>query len=329
MNPILSGSFITDNLFSRMPSHSMGPICRILKPNVINISVFNNYNRKEGVECKIDVFSQNRLIITKNIGKNEASSFKIEIPNTDKIAYYTVTIYSRSKYGKKESKENLGIESGISQSVVVFSNQPVFIRFGISRKESILHNFLMEFAVEGNSLAKGKEPIHELESMSDVAKNGAIIASESTKQGVDADIVKAIMYMETTHGYYDVIKRPFDKNMSLLPMNVRSDYWKDIGFSRRELKKIKNNISAGIFLIKMLSDRVKPYSIEGLASLYQDLGATKVTEYGARVKKIYDKKLWFPEPSILEKIEMEFNKYDRLSPTQQVDLLERIFGGFQ
>ncbi len=38
-------------------------------------------------------------------------------------------------------------------------------------------------------------------------------------------------YMETTHGYYDAIPALFNKNKSILPMNVRSNYWKDIGFT--------------------------------------------------------------------------------------------------
>ncbi len=111
-------------------------------------------------------------------------------------------------------------------------------------------------------------------------------------------------------------------------MNVRSNYWKEIGFSRNELKTIKKNITAGIFLIKQLSERVHPYSIERLASLYQDLGATKVTEYGARVKQIYDKKPWIPEPGMLEKINMELNRFERLSPMDQIKILNRIFGGY-
>ncbi len=73
--------------------------------------------------------------------------------------------------------------------------------------------------------------------MSDVAKYSSIIVSESKKRNVDSNLVKAIMYMETTHGYYDAIPTLFDKNKSILPMNVRSNYWKDIGFTRGELKK--------------------------------------------------------------------------------------------
>ncbi len=243
------------------------------------------------------------------------------------MADYRITIYSLEKYGKKESRENLGIESEISKSVGVFQNTSNRVSVGISRKESVLHDFLMKFKVEGNSSVQGDAPFYELDSMSDVAKHSHAITSEANRLGVDSDLVKAIMYMESTHGYYDIIPALIDKNKSILPMNIRSGYWKDIGFTREKLKKVKNNIAAGVYLIKKLSERVTPYSVEGLASLYQDLGTTKVTEYGARVKQIYDEKLWIPKPGFLEQINMEVNRFERLSPMEQINILRRLFGG--
>ena len=221
----------------------------------------------------------------------------------------------------------MGIETGVSKSITVVSNIPSYLKFGVSRRESILHDFLMKFDMAGDSSLKGNAPIYELDSMSDVAKYSSIIVSESKKRNVDSNLVKAIMYMETTHGYYDAIPALFDKNKSILPMNVRSNYWKDIGFTRGELKKTKDNIVAGIYLIQKISERINPYSIVGVASLYQDLGTTKVTEYGKRVKNIYDKKLWIPEPGFLEKINMEINRFEMLSPLEQMNILKQLFGG--
>lgn len=57
------------------------------------------------------------------------------------------------------------------------------------------------------------------------------------EKGVDANLVKAIMYMETTHGYYDAILELFNKNKSILPMNINVDYWGSTFGSREELKK--------------------------------------------------------------------------------------------
>lgn len=327
MNPVPSTAGNTDNLFYGRSSCSPGPVCSVLNPKVINISVFNNYDTSEGIDCHLEVYNNDILVVSRIINKSQSLSYKVEIPDSKKVANYTITIYSPTKHGKKVSKECLGIESGISKSIVVFSNSSAGIRIGISRRESILHDFLMRFNVSKNASVKGEAPFYELESMSDVAKHSAIITSEASKWGVDSNLVKAIMYMETTHGYYDALPALIDRNKSILPMNVRSDYWKDIGFTREELKKIKHNITAALFLIKKLTERVNPYSIEGLASLYQDLGTTKVTEYGARVKKIYDGKLWIPKPGLLKKIDMEINRFERLSPMEQIKILERLFGG--
>jgi len=327
MNPASSESCNTEHLFSRKASYSYGPVCSVFNPVIVHVSVFNNYDANEGIDCYLEVFDSNNLLISRKIRKTESLNYKLEFNTAEKVANYKIAIYSPLKYGKKESKENLGIESGISKSIVVFKNTSNWIRVGISRKESVLHDFLMRFNVKGNASARGNEPLYELDSMSDVAKHSRAITSEANRLGVDSDLVKAIMYMETTHGYYDAIPALIDKNKSILPMNVRSGYWKNIGFTREELKQSNNNIAAGVYLIKQLSERVTPYSVEGLASLYQDLGTTQVTEYGARVKQIYDKKLWIPEPGLLEKVNMEFNRFERLPPMEQINILKRLFGG--
>ena len=113
------------------------------------------------------------------------------------------------------------------------------------------------------------------------------------EKGVDANLVKAIMYMETTHVYYDAILELFNKNKSILPMNINVDYWGSTFGSREELKNPEKNIEAGVEIV----DRIKKLlpanaSVEEIATLYNNINAKKVSEYGARVKAIYDEKPW-------------------------------------
>ena len=113
------------------------------------------------------------------------------------------------------------------------------------------------------------------------------------EKGVDSNLVKAIMYMETTHGYYDAILELFNKNKSILPMNINVDYWGSTFGSREELKNPEKNIEAGVEIV----DRIKKLlpanaSVEEIATLYNNINAKKVSEYGARVKAIYDEKPW-------------------------------------
>jgi hypothetical protein len=93
------------------------------------------------------------------------------------------------------------------------------------------------------------------------------------------------------------------------------------------LKKPEINIHAGTLLLKRITDRVHPSSIETIAAVYNDLGTTLVTDYAARVKVIYDDKLWIPPLSFFEQIGEEIDKYNRMTPMQQYELLKRMFGG--
>lgn len=162
--------------------------------------------------------------------------------------------------------------------------------------------------------------------MSTVAQYKDIIESEAIQQGVDSNLIRAILYMETTHGYYDKLMEVFDKNNSILPMNVRSDYWRDLGFSRTSLKKPETNIHVGTLLLKRIIERVQPTNVEGIASVYNDLGTTVTTDYGARVKVIYDDKLWIPPQSFFDKIGDELWRFEQKNSMEQYQLLKRMFG---
>ena len=107
--------------------------------------------------------------------------------------------------------------------------------------------------------------------MSEVSKYRDIIESQAQEQGVDPDLVKAIVHMETTHGQYDVIPALVDANTSILPMSIRSDYWEDLGYSREQLKQPESNIKAGVLLLKRISERVQSPTVENIATLYNDL----------------------------------------------------------
>jgi len=98
--------------------------------------------------------------------------------------------------------------------------------------------------------------------------------------------------METTHGGYDRLFQPFDGNKTLRPMNIHAGYWKGMGFSREELKKTNNNIDAGVRLLRSIQDRIPNASVEQIASVYHSLGATKVSDYGARVGRLYEEQPW-------------------------------------
>lgn len=163
-----------------------------------------------------------------------------------------------------------------------------------SRKECIIENLkTSNFIVEDNPKADGAEPLIELSAFSEVKKHSSNIDKVAQETGVDARLIRSIMYMETTHGYYDAVPALFDKNKSILPMNINTDYWGDAFGTRADLKQSYNNIKAGaVMLSRIQSNMPSGSSIDKIATLYNNINAKKVSDYGARVKKIYEAQPW-------------------------------------
>lgn len=88
------------------------------------------------------------------------------------------------------------------------------------------------FKVSPNEKADGSEPIYEIAAFSEVGRHSANIDRVARELGLDADLLRSIIYIETTHGYYDAPLALFDANKSLLPMNVNVQYWGDVFGSR-------------------------------------------------------------------------------------------------
>jgi hypothetical protein len=60
-----------------------------------------------------------------------------------------------------------------------------------------------------------------------------------------------------------------------------------------ELEVPLNNIRAGAKLLKEITQRLpKGTSIAEIATLYNDLGAKRVSDYGARAERVYIYRLW-------------------------------------
>jgi Transglycosylase SLT domain len=96
--------------------------------------------------------------------------------------------------------------------------------------------------------------------------------------------------LETTQGPYD--REDFGFEKTIHPMNVDAEYWKDLGFSREDLRDPEKNIQAGVKFLKRIQDRMPNASVAKVATIYNNLGARKVSDYGARVEQILKEKPW-------------------------------------
>jgi hypothetical protein len=131
------------------------------------------------------------------------------------------------------------------------------------RRRSILENSPALFAVEENPSADGDAPMHRWPALGAdlVRKHDREIEEEASRVGVDPDLLRAIMYVEVSQGYYGY---PFeqrewvDANLpmagslrpvldkvhwadSILPMNVKQSLWARLlndgkPFSRRYIE---------------------------------------------------------------------------------------------
>lgn len=138
--------------------------------------------------------------------------------------------------------------------------------------------------------------LSEIRSLSDVGKYASTIEQHAKSAGVDPELVKAIMHMETTHGYYDVILDVFDKNKSILPMNINTDYWGSTFGTRQDLRDSEKNVAAGIEMLRRIQAALpEGATIEEIATLYNNINARNVSDYGATVNRFYKEKPWKDE----------------------------------
>ena len=149
-----------------------------------------------------------------------------------------------------------------------------------------------------NSKANGSAPIHELAALSPVNRLGDAIDNAAAETGVDGDLIRAVMYVETTHGWYDEPLAWFDRDASIRPMNVNPTVWSELGHSRADLRAPETNVMAGAQVLRnIINDLPAGASVAQIATRYNaGPNAAMVNDYGARVARVYQTKAWIPRP---------------------------------
>lgn len=163
-----------------------------------------------------------------------------------------------------------------------------------ARRVLVLQGGGGDFYVAPNPTANSSAPWYEDASKSTVGSFNDGIEFAAAKEGVDPNLIRAVMYVETTHGWYDEYTQPLGLNDTILPMNVSVGNWGvPLGLSREDLEQPFTNIEAGTKILKgIIANFPAGASVSAVATLYNSLSATKVTNYGARVAAVYEKKPW-------------------------------------
>ena len=129
-------------------------------------------------------------------------------------------------------------------------------------------------------------------SQQQVTRHSAEIELAASRHDLNPEYLRAIIWMESTHGWYDSLTRLIKKPKTNLPMNIYADYWKGLGISRSDLKSPKINIDTGAYLVAQLTNRINPPRPEKVATLYNRLGLDRVSGYGMTVLHYYQSRPW-------------------------------------
>jgi len=187
---------------------------------------------------------------------------------------------------QKPEREKEDISNLTSEELIKISKES-----SGDRKKAILENKPIGFTIEENFQADGKKPFYRIKAFEEVTKNESIIIKNAEKSKVDPDLIKAVIYLETTQGWYDRLKSDTSKK-SIRPMNIHVKHWENLGYNRKDLMNPEKNIEAGTILLKRISDNVSNNDVEKIGSLYNSLGSKNISNYGAQLKKIYEEKPW-------------------------------------
>lgn len=152
------------------------------------------------------------------------------------------------------------------------------------------------FAVEEPNLDLGRWQVHEFGELGRNAvrehdKSG-IIEEEAARVGLDPDLIRAIMYQENARGWYDVLLDPLGAATSILPMNIQPGYWGQLGIDEETARDPRTNIRAGAKLLRAIVDRLPDPTPAKVATIWNSLGRTEVSDFGARVGRTYLAKPW-------------------------------------
>ncbi|MBL1260939.1 MAG: hypothetical protein COB33_010460 [Thiotrichaceae bacterium] len=165
------------------------------------------------------------------------------------------------------------------------------------RKISIIENTPAVFEISDDLNVVDTAPIYEIDSKSEVVRWCGLIIHVSERHNVDPRLAMAIMYMETTHGWYEklypnMLEKIYSIRKSVLPMNIHYHYWRKMGVTKENLNCPYYNIEFGVILLERIQNRIESPTIKKIASIYNFLGAEKITNYGARVAKLYLSQPW-------------------------------------
>lgn len=268
----------------------------------LTVNLTSKDDRQQNISFKANIYQGDKLIHSSSF-----FSMKLELPKLN-IGQYKLEIIPKREETYFWYK-NVPLKN-FSYNFEISGDTTTLVDCLISRQESIIYNIKFYFYVQENNKLKQDTVWYEVGYFEEVTDNIGSIDSSSKKFSIDSELLKSIIYMESTHGYYDAvfeaIPRKIKENKSIRPTNINVAAWPML-FTREEANNVVKNIDAGAYMLKLISDRVADKNILKIASLYNSINAKFVLQYGLEVKNFYDKKPW---NQILENTKIRKNDKD-------------------
>ncbi len=173
---------------------------------------------------------------------------------------------------------------------------PLLTKFS-DRVRSIVDDTPARFEVHDNPEADPSSRWYESHSAGKVAvlTYGRILEEEAKRQGVDINLVKAIVYAENARGHYQGLSKVAEAvglAETYFPMNINVNVWQGLGIDENTVLVPRENVRAGVTLLRRLAARVIDPSPEKIATLWNNTASDSLTNYGVYVARIYRERPW-------------------------------------
>lgn len=176
--------------------------------------------------------------------------------------------------------------------------KPLTIRYEEARIWALKNDVPASFDIADNPHQTGDAPFRRQHSkgVETVRKYDPIINLEAQRQGVDPNLIRAIMYVENADGSHyglESVLTAMGAAKTLMPMNINPKTWEGMdGKSINDYKDPEKNIAAAVALIRRIRDRIENPTPSKIGSIWNFTGREKVNSLGARIGRAYKERLW-------------------------------------
>jgi peptidoglycan hydrolase-like protein with peptidoglycan-binding domain len=171
------------------------------------------------------------------------------------------------------------------------------------REKAILENKPARFIVYDDPKVKDdrtnkffSEVINRGAPAQNITKYDTFIEKYAKEEGLNPDLVRAVMYAEIANGKWGVVDDILDHTPvtdTKLPMNINPKIWHSlIRVPPKNFTNPEYNIKAGTRLIRRITERMQDPTPAKIGAVWQGLSREEINTYNRRIENAYDERPW-------------------------------------